>query len=331
MAHTCNVCNKQFSTLSNLNYHKKTAKYCLEMQTTIKNTDVDFFTCDYCNKEFTVKSNFTFHLGICKVKKEQDEELKRRSEYENKLKLKEQEICFLKENAEREIRIVKENAEKEIRTVRESSEKEIFFLRERVKELTDKLIDRPTVINNTSNTNTTTNIDNSIKTTYNIQFKKLLDELIPYTTENVKSCMQKINYRDLIDGFHNSSIGDLFKAQMANSLKELVFCTDKARGSLVTKLEDGSPHRVSSSSFILDVLNKCTKETADIAKNTRQFISNRYIGEEFSETMKEWEILYSCITNRKEEAGNFYTDKISKKLITVCPQLTKKETVDRLK
>ena len=59
----CNFCNKTFSTLSSLNNHKATAKYCLKIQ----DKDIsDKFKCLSCNRIFTSKNSLTDHNKICK-------------------------------------------------------------------------------------------------------------------------------------------------------------------------------------------------------------------------------------------------------------------------
>ena len=56
----CEFCNNVFSNLSNLNIHKKKAKYCIDIQnkantvTTVIKENKDF-SCLYCNKTFTSK------------------------------------------------------------------------------------------------------------------------------------------------------------------------------------------------------------------------------------------------------------------------------------
>jgi len=59
----CEFCNNKFSSLSALNTHKKTAKYCLEIQ----NKNIDHaFICNYCNKNFTSKQMMNKHKTKCK-------------------------------------------------------------------------------------------------------------------------------------------------------------------------------------------------------------------------------------------------------------------------
>lgn len=60
--HNCEFCQKNFSTKSNLNYHQKTAKYCLEK----RGQDISGFICNICDKEFTEKRYCQIHTEKCK-------------------------------------------------------------------------------------------------------------------------------------------------------------------------------------------------------------------------------------------------------------------------
>ena len=47
----CQFCKKTFGSLSSLNYHKKTTKYCLKLQGKLEEIK-NLYTCEFCNKEF---------------------------------------------------------------------------------------------------------------------------------------------------------------------------------------------------------------------------------------------------------------------------------------
>ena len=64
--YTCEFCSKTFSSRSNLNTHKKTAKYCISLR------EPDIISCDHCCKEFTTKKSLNVHNGLCKVKKDKE-------------------------------------------------------------------------------------------------------------------------------------------------------------------------------------------------------------------------------------------------------------------
>jgi hypothetical protein len=65
----CKFCNKKFSTMSNLNYHTKNNKKCLEIQ----KIQSDNTSCDFCKKNFTNKA-LKVHLRTCKIKKEKEKD-----------------------------------------------------------------------------------------------------------------------------------------------------------------------------------------------------------------------------------------------------------------
>jgi len=88
----CNFCNNKFFSLNNLDKHKKTAKYCLELQKKdISNNfkDNSIYKCDFCNKEFLRKDSLNTHLLRCKTKIKNQTENKEK-EYINYIKLVEQ-------------------------------------------------------------------------------------------------------------------------------------------------------------------------------------------------------------------------------------------------
>ena len=69
----CEFCKKELANKSSLNYHQKTALYCLKIQESLseENTiyDDDKIKCEFCDKLFTQNSTLQKHLQICKVKK----------------------------------------------------------------------------------------------------------------------------------------------------------------------------------------------------------------------------------------------------------------------
>jgi hypothetical protein len=52
----CEYCEKEFATISSLNKHQKSAKFCLEIQGKKNNT----FVC-VCEKVFTCRENLDKH------------------------------------------------------------------------------------------------------------------------------------------------------------------------------------------------------------------------------------------------------------------------------
>lgn len=123
----CQFCGKEFSSKSNLNYHIKTAKYCLKQREILE--EKLEFRCNYCNNTFLRKYNLDSHLSTCKFKKRIEKE-----ENENKLKqLHLQEI----ENLKNEIDNLKHSHFQEIENLKQYQIKEI----EKINEYHNKILD----------------------------------------------------------------------------------------------------------------------------------------------------------------------------------------------
>jgi hypothetical protein len=91
----CEFCKQKLSSLSNLNYHKKTNKKCLQVQ---NNNDVSaFIPCEFCNKTFTSQI-MKKHLISCKNKKETVMQEKDDIILEKDKELKEKDLEIIKLN-----------------------------------------------------------------------------------------------------------------------------------------------------------------------------------------------------------------------------------------
>ena len=78
----CEFCNKILRSISSLNQHQKTTKYCLKIQNKVN----DNFICLYCENIFTTKQALSKHLDICKEKKDDTKEEKIKTLEEKYLK-----------------------------------------------------------------------------------------------------------------------------------------------------------------------------------------------------------------------------------------------------
>lgn len=126
----CEYCKTKLTSLSSLNYHKKTAKYCLQL----RNQNNNNFICEFCRKGFA--SNYWLKNHITKCNK-------------NFSYVLEKNESLLKENDE-----FKKNQEK-LETKIEEKDMYILDLKAQIKELQDKLenvaikaAERPTIQNN---------------------------------------------------------------------------------------------------------------------------------------------------------------------------------------
>ena len=66
MTHVCEYCGSSFTLRWNLNKHRRTAKYCLELQG--KEPVEKRYPCDYCSKEFGRRDMLNRHLKTCREK-----------------------------------------------------------------------------------------------------------------------------------------------------------------------------------------------------------------------------------------------------------------------
>ena len=110
----CEFCKKILNSISSLNNHKKTTKYCLEIQ---GKKEVIEFICQICNKTFTSKQMLNKHIKSCTSKNINNDyikELEQLKEENKKLKEENEQLKKEKENLElrTELKIIKSLNEK---------------------------------------------------------------------------------------------------------------------------------------------------------------------------------------------------------------------------
>jgi hypothetical protein len=342
MTFNCKFCNKEFSTISNLNFHQRSAKFCLDIQknvTLLKESKPDnkvsnnltekIYSCEFCDKSFTQKCMLKTHSLNCKVKKEQTlDEMK-----EQIIKLKEN-IIELKEQKEQEIRELKEQKEQEIRELKEQKEQEIRELKEqnlivsihfekeketnkkleeeleeyknrlfeRDDKITDEIMKRPTAVYN----NSQQHINN-----YNIQYNKMFNDLIPITDDYLKSKIKELItpssliYVHNLDNANSNIIDYNFACSLVSILKNNVFFTDIARGKLVYKDENETKMATMAESFILDCISRSKTECLNICKlaiDTVRERENEFTDKDYGQCMMGLGQLSDCIKAGKPHA-----------------------------
>ena len=104
----CQFCKKNFSSISSLNNHKITAKYCLKIQGNI----ISKYECEFCNKNFTKKSGLKTHLISCKEKKSKNEDIKDSTI----------------DNLKKEIQILRKDKDEEINNLRKDKDDKNLFI-----------------------------------------------------------------------------------------------------------------------------------------------------------------------------------------------------------
>ena len=310
MSFICEFCNKVFSTQSNLSFHKKTAKFCLNIQnkttdttkdntveinSTIENNNSPLINtininstnnnktddkndksciCSYCNKQFTIKAHLKTHYLSCKSKKEYEIEkdiTQKYNENVNNLKLQyERKI----QDLEHKIDLLNLELTKEkiyTSKVEEKLEEYKNRLFDRDDKIADEFIKRPTAVYNDN----TQYINN-----YNIQYNKMFNDLTPLTDSYLKSKISEISAGSLIyvhnlDNANSNIIDYNFACNLVNVLKNNVFFTDIARGKLVYKDENENKMAIMAESFILDCIARSREECLNICKVAIDMVRDR--------------------------------------------------------
>lgn len=122
----CEHCGNKFKTVSSLNYHKNSAKYCLKIQ----NKQSNKFKCEYCSKFLSSKHWLKLHMNKCT---------------HNITRIRDDNISIINEN--KELKIVNDMLETQLIDQRDRYEKTIKDLQDKLENIAIKAISRPTTKN----------------------------------------------------------------------------------------------------------------------------------------------------------------------------------------
>lgn len=230
----CDFCKKTYTTVSSLNLHQKTAKFCIKIQ---KEKNIQHhqsvFNCDFCKKEFSIKVNYENHLKICRSK----------------------EIYQNFENIKKENELLKEEKNKLIEEIDVLKKNNLSLKKENKKLKT-----------NTKETNTTNNTTNNItNNSYNINFNVEFDKLPEFIEENVKDSLLKNIDVNSIKGGEQQYINDF-----VDGIKKFVIVKDLARGKLITKNEEGKECKTTSNKVVQKSLTFIKNEQNNIIDQVQQ-------------------------------------------------------------
>jgi len=175
----CQYCKKMYSTRYALKIHQERTKACLKLRedTAESTSNLTKFECDDCSSDFSSKHAYEYHKTIC---------LKYnirllREEYDKRLVDKDKE-CNDK------IKVIIEQKDKENLKL-ETTVKDQNI---RIKEITELLANKPTVVNNNTMKNTNTN-------TFNIaQFFKDVNK--PLTDKQLTDSVPKLRFHHCVQG-----------------------------------------------------------------------------------------------------------------------------------
>jgi len=163
----CEFCNKSFSNISNLRYHKKTNKKCQIIQKQKVEHEIETFNCSFCNKTFT-KQTIKIHNKTCK--KKLNEEIKtlqiENNEFKSALSEKDEQIKKILSEKDEQIKKILSEKDEQIEKMCEKDE-EIKNLKLRIMELEIEnriyLQDREIVQKLAMQPKTSTSTNNKIK------------------------------------------------------------------------------------------------------------------------------------------------------------------------
>ncbi len=261
-----------------MNTNKKCIKTRNITQIESNNIEIINFKCNFCNKDFSQKNNLTRHLESCKQKeiKEILETVKPVTTNINDIS---KELAILKE----ENKVLKEKQlkyEYEIILKDEQLKNALKSFEKKEQEYNELLNSFKSIKSSgKSTTNNTTN--NTTVNNYNVQFDKMVEKLLIFSPENIKNSINKINGYDLV--YLNNFDGEKnFTSEFVKCIKNLTFCTDTSRGSLIVKKEDGNTDKITSESFVLKCLEDGKQECLQKINLGIQFLEN-----EFEESEKD--------------------------------------------
>jgi hypothetical protein len=227
----CDFCNTTFSSISNLNKHKKTNKACLKLQG--KKIDI---ACSFCNKNILI-TNLNNHLLICKSKKQKDNDSKL-LEFEELIKNKDNQIQLLLEEKDKRI----SELEKEIAHYKGRDE-----ILSSNQECLNKIAMQP---RNNTNTN---NIFNNLSV-----FDK--DVLVKRLTES----MSQITPEQLYEG--QKAVAKIVAPCLNNDDgTKMLSCSDKSRGVFAMKDKDGKINK-DNGQILVEVIHPIVITKADEIK-----------------------------------------------------------------
>jgi hypothetical protein len=282
MNNICQYCNKTFSSSSNLNTHIKTSKKCIELRSTNEtNIKTEIYPCEFCNKNFSTKQNLLTHLNICKQKeiKEILDTVKpvttNITDISKELAiLKEENIILKEKNLKYEYEINLKN--EHIKMKDEQLKNALKSIEKKEQEYAELLNSFKSIKSSgKSTTNNTTNNNNTTVNNYNVQFDKMVEKLLIFSPENIKNSINKINGYDLV--YLNNFDGEKnFTSEFVKCIKNLTFCTDTSRGSLIVKKEDGNTDKITSESFVLKCLEDGKQECLQKINLGIQFLENEF-------------------------------------------------------
>ena len=252
---SCKFCKKEYQTISSLNNHIKTAKFCLKIQEdlSINNTNTiksikNNHTCTFCNKIFNTKVHLETHIKSCKSRKEYIDN-------------KSQEETFILKNNNKiltdQLTKTKEDYKNSTNILKEDYKNSTNILKNDIKNLEDQLsrlrVDYDKIVTINAQAKNNIKVDNS----YNINFNEAFEKLPQFNKANILKALK--------ENISPSSIKseDYFLSGVV---------TDPSRGKAYIKNEEGNKEKTHTEKIVRSTLGIYKEEGHRLCEDNRSKI-----------------------------------------------------------
>jgi ribosomal protein L37AE/L43A len=279
----CEFCNKEFSTKKTLTSHKKTAKFCLEIQKQNNNIEIietEDYKCEFCDKDFGNKKYLGQHIIVCKKKKEK-----------------------VNNDLELELENTKKKLE-ETKKLLEEANKELVELRiynkvknEQIEKL-EKEYSKPT-----------TNIYNNNKFIQNnklqVQYNQICEKLVAFTQQNIKDEINKMPVTFTYQ-YDDKNVETSFYKNLTNIFKNFGVCTDKKNKMVIYKDNNGKVSLIEMNTFINIGITLGIQDIQRILDIVEKYYDKKL--HNFNITQDEYECIIDSLTRIRDFLTNSTID-----------------------
>lgn len=290
--HKCEFCGSTFSKGCNLITHKKTAKYCLEIQGKKDSS----FVCDRCGKKFNYNTNLTRHKKVCKSEVNEKDQLIEDLTASSKEK---DEIIACKDEELENAKIRVKELEKEVLELKiklANGEGQIKVYKE-----------RPGVVNN--NTQYVNSKLLSVK----------CDKIRPFTIETVREEVQGGKYT--FDQYIRAEKGlvDFISGIISQDEQRSYVCTDSSRHKFHRLLESREWQSDNGATFLNKVFDELKEPATVYYKKICGMMENPEEDREFADIlMNKTKAMFFAITMPKSKERPVVFSKVRNEVKTLA-------------
>lgn len=277
----CEFCNTKFSAKNSLTFHKKTAKFCLEIQTKQNNpinieVDNDTLICEFCKKEFNNKKYLKQHVSTCKFKVNTDVKL----ELENTKKQLEETQKKLEE-ANKEL--------VELRIYNKVKNEQIEKLEKEYNKPTTNIYNNKFIQNNK----------------LQVQYNQICEKLVALTQQNIKD---EINKMPVTFTYHydDKNVETSFYKNLTSIFKNFGVCTDKKNKMVIYKDNNGKVSLIEMNTFINIGITLGIQDIRRILDIVEKYYDKKL--NNFNITQEEYEGIIDSLTRIRDFLTNSTID-----------------------